>query len=100
MRAGTPATVLHGGTSCSDNTGAERALRGIAVGRSNWLFAGNDDSGERAAIIYSLIRTCELNGVEPWDYLRDVLTRLAAGWSEDRLLELLPHNWSSTNRAA
>lgn len=83
-----------------DNTGAERALRGIAVGRSNWLFAGNDDAGERAAIIYSLIRTCELNGVEPWEYLRDVLTRLAAGCSEEQLLEMLPHKWSTAHRAA
>src|SRR5690606_6773944 len=78
-----------------DNTGAERALRGIAVGRHNWLFAGSDAGGERAAIMYSLIRTCELNDVEPWEYLRDVLMRLAAGWPEERLGELLPHRWSA-----
>lgn len=77
-----------------DNTAAERALRGIAVGRNNWLFAGNDASGEWAAIMYSLIRTCELNGVEPWAYLRSVLTRIAGGWPHRRLAELLPHNWS------
>lgn len=78
-----------------DNTGAERALRGIAVGRKNWMFAGNDDSGGWAAVMYSLIRSCELNGVEPWAYLRDVLSRLAEGWPEARLGELLPHRWSS-----
>lgn len=78
-----------------DNTGAERALRGIAVGRKNWMFAGNDDSGGWAAVMYSLIRSCELNGVEPWKYLRDVLTRLAEGWPEERLGELLPHCWSA-----
>ncbi|PRQ03217.1 Transposase IS66 family protein [Enhygromyxa salina] len=77
-----------------DNTGAERALRGIAVGRNNWQFAGNDASGRRKAIMYSLIRTCELNGVEPWAYLRDVLTRIADGWPQKRLAELLPQNWS------
>ncbi|NJM54769.1 MAG: IS66 family transposase [Verrucomicrobiae bacterium] len=83
-----------------DNTAAERALRGIAVGRNNWQFAGNDASGKWAAIMYSLIRTCELNGVEPWAYLRDVLTRLADGWPQRRLAELLPQNWSATSAAA
>ncbi len=78
-----------------DNTAAERALRGIAVGRNNWQFAGNDASGKWAAIMYSLIRTCELNSVEPWAYLRDVLTRLADGWPQKRLAELLPHTWST-----
>ena len=81
-----------------DNTGAERALRGIAVGRNNWLFAGSDAGGERAAAMYSLIRTCELNDVEPWEYLRDVLVRLAEGWPADRLGELLPHRWSAAAR--
>lgn len=83
-----------------DNTGAERALRGIAVGRNNWLFAGSDAGGERAAAMYSLIRTCELNDVEPWEYLRDVLTRLAEGWPAERLSELLPHRWSAAIREA
>jgi transposase len=83
-----------------DNTAAERALRGIAVGRNNWQFAGNDASGKWAAIMYSLIRTCELNGVEPWAYLRDVLTRLAGRWPQKRLAELLPQNWSPINAAA
>ncbi|PRP92413.1 hypothetical protein ENSA5_49210 [Enhygromyxa salina] len=44
--------------------------------------------------MYSLIRTCELNGVEPWAYLREVLTRIADGWPQKRLAELLPQNWS------
>lgn len=59
-----------------DNNRAERALRGIAVGRKNWLFLGNDAGGDRAAIIYSLIATCKDHGVDPWAYLRDVLARL------------------------
>ncbi|MFV8749550.1 transposase domain-containing protein [Nannocystaceae bacterium ST9] len=85
--------VLEDGRLPLDNTAAERALRGIAVGRKNWMFAGSDESGGWAAVMYSLIRSCELNGVEPWKYLRDVLSRLAEGWPEERLGELLPHCW-------
>ena len=59
-----------------DNNRAERSLRGIAVGRKNWLFLGNDEGGARAAIIYSLVVTCRDHGVEPWSYLRDLLARL------------------------
>jgi len=59
-----------------DNNRAERALRGIAVGRKNWLFLGNDEGGRRAAIIYSLISTSKDHGVDPWVYLRDILARL------------------------
>jgi hypothetical protein len=65
-----------------------------------WQFAGNDASGKWAAIMYSLIRTCELNGVEPWAYLRDVLTRIADGWPQRRLAELLPQNWSASAATA
>lgn len=50
--------------------------------------------------MYSLIRTCELNDVEPWEYLRDVLMRLAVGWPEERLGELLPHRWAATRAEA
>ncbi|MFO7567392.1 MAG: transposase domain-containing protein [Enhygromyxa sp.] len=50
--------------------------------------------------MYSLIRTCELNGVEPWEYLRDVLARLAPGWPEEQLIELLPHQSSPVSQAA
>jgi transposase len=59
-----------------DNNAAERALRGVAVGRKNWLFAGSDRGGERAAAIYSLIETAKLNGLDPQAYLADVLERL------------------------
>jgi transposase len=59
-----------------DNNRAERALRGIAVGRKNWLFLGNHEGGSRAAIIYSVIATCKDHGVDPFAYLRDVLARL------------------------
>lgn len=56
-----------------DNSAAERALRGVALGRKNWLFAGSDQGGQRAAAIYSLTQTCKLNGIDPEAYLRHVL---------------------------
>jgi hypothetical protein len=60
-----------------DNLPVERALRGVAIGRRNYLFAGADSGGERAAAIYSLIGTAKLNGVDPEAYLRFVLARIA-----------------------
>lgn len=58
-----------------DNRAAERALRAVALGRKNYLFAGSDAAGERAAALYSLIGTTKLNGLDPESYLRDVLSR-------------------------
>lgn len=75
-----------------DNNPVERALRGVAIGRKNYLFAGNDAGGERAASFYSIIETCKLNGVEPFAYLCDVLEKLPT-WPNKRLHELLPWNW-------
>jgi transposase len=72
-----------------DNSAAERALRGIAIGRRNYLFAGADSGGERAAAIYSLIGTAKLNGVDPEAWLRHVLTRIA-DHPVNRVDELLP----------
>ena len=68
---------LEDGTAGIDNNAAERALRGIAVGRRNWTFAGSDRGGERAAAIYTLTETAKLNGVDPQAWLTDVLTRIA-----------------------
>ena len=75
-----------------DNNPAERALRRIAVGRKNWLFAGSDRGGRTAAILFSLIATCQRHGVEPFAYLRDVLTRIAAH-RQSQLADLLPNRW-------
>ena len=76
------------------NNAAERALRGIALGRKSWLFAGSDRGGQRAAAIYSLIVTAKLNDVDPQAWLADVLARIA-GHPAHRIDELLPWNWRS-----
>ena len=66
---------LDDGRLCMSNNAAERALRGIAVGRNNWTFAGSDEGGRRAAAIYTLIETAKLNDIDPQAWLADVLAR-------------------------
>jgi hypothetical protein len=78
-----------------DNTASERALRQVAVGRANYLFAGSDQGGERAAIAYTVISTAMLAGVDPLVYLTDVFKKIAEGWPNRRLDELLPPNWAA-----
>ncbi len=80
-----------------DNNFAERAMRPIAIGRKNWLFVGSERAGQRAAVLTSLIASCKNNFVEPWAYLKDVLTRLAYQPNEDELAELLPEIWLAAN---
>ena len=74
-----------------DNNAAERALRAVALGRKNWLFAGSDEGGERAAAIYSLLGTAKLNELDPEGYLRYVLERIA-DHPINRIDELLSWN--------
>jgi len=83
---------LDDGRICLTNNAAERALRGVALGRKAWLFCGSDRGGQRAAILYSLIITAKMNGVDPQGWLADVLARIA-GHRVHRLDELLPWNW-------
>jgi hypothetical protein len=79
-----------------DTNPVERAIRPVALGRKNHLFAGSDLGGERWATLCSLIETCKMNGVEPYAYLRDVLQRMVDGHLVNRLDELLPWNWKPT----
>src|ERR1700681_1732759 len=83
---------LHDGRICLSNNAAERALRGIALGRKSWLFAGSDRGGERAAIMLTLIQTAKLNDVDPQAWLADVLARIA-DHKITNLAALLPWNW-------
>jgi transposase len=86
---------LDDGRICLSNNAAERALRGIALGRKAWLFAGSDRGGERAAIMLSLIQTAKLNDVDPQAWLADVLARIADHKITD-LAALLPWSWRAT----
>ena len=79
-----------------DNNASENALRRVAIGRKNWLFAGSDNGGRTAATLFSLIATCQRHQVEPMAYLRDVLTRIAAT-PVSQLPDLLPDRWQSLN---
>jgi transposase len=81
-----------------DNNPAERSLRGVAIGRKNYLFFGSDAGGKTAAILYSMVGTCKRHGLDPWAYLRDALTRLPELPAE-RLGELLPDEWAKVQRA-
>jgi len=83
---------LRDGRLCLTNNAAERALRGIALGRKAWLFCGSDRGGQRAAIMYSLIVTAKMNDVDPQAWLADVLARIA-DIPQNHLHELLPWNW-------
>jgi transposase len=76
-----------------DNNASERALRVAALGRKNFLFVGSDEAGENLAGLYSLIATCEANGVNPVEYLADVLLRVQTH-PASCIDELLPHNWT------
>ena len=90
---------LEDGRICLSNNAAERALRGIALGRKSWLFAGSDRGGQRAAFMYSLIVTAKMNDVDPQAWLAEILARIA-GHPASRLDELLPWNWKPRSAAA
>lgn len=80
-----------------DNNAAERALRRVAVGRANWTFAGSDEGGRWAAILYSLVATCQRHGVEPWSYMADVLERVSTH-PASRIEELFPDRWNQARQ--
>ena len=86
---------LEDGRVCLTNNAAERSLRGVALGRKAWLFAGSERGGQRAAFMYSLIGTAKLNGIDPQAWLADVIARIS-DLPLSRLPELLPWHWTST----
>ena len=77
-----------------DNNGAERSLRGIAVGRNNWMFFGSDNGGRTAAILTSFTTTCKRLAIDPFVYLRDIFERISAH-KQSRLDDLLPDKWKA-----
>ncbi|KEJ93837.1 IS66 C-terminal element [Pseudosulfitobacter pseudonitzschiae] len=91
-------TFLNDARICLTNNGAERALRGVALGRKSWLFAGSERRGERAAAVYTLIVTAKMNDIDPQAWLADVLARLP-DMSVSRIHEILPWNWKALSLA-
>jgi transposase len=79
-----------------DNTGTERSIRGVAVGRGNWMFFGSDVGGQTAAVLRSFIASCQRVNVEPFSWFKDVLARIS-NHPINRITELLPHNWVSAH---
>ena len=75
------------------NNGTERAIRGVAVGRNNWIFLGSDEGGRTAAVLRSFVASCQRVGVDPFLWFKDVLSRIA-DHPITRLHDLLPHNWA------
>jgi transposase len=82
-----------------DNNLSERTLRMVAIGRKNWMFAGSETGAERAAILYSLVASCKLNGLDPFAYFRDVLERVTT-YPSDKIDDLLPSNWKKPELSA
>ncbi len=85
------------GLAEADNNAAERALRAVCLGKKNFMFFGSDHGGERGALLYGLIGTCRLNGIDPEAYLRHILSVLPE-WPSNRVDELLPWNVVLTNK--
>jgi len=88
---------IHDGDLHIDNNLAERTLRTVAIGRKNWLFAGSDQGGHRAAVIYSLVASCKLCEVDPFEYLRDILDRVSTHPAR-KITDLTPPAWKTTRQ--
>jgi hypothetical protein len=82
-----------------DTNLVENAIRPTAIGKKNWLFIGEAQAGDRSAIIYTVIESCRRRGLDPYAYLRDVVTRLPFATNQ-QIEELTPEGWAKTQRAA
>lgn len=82
-----------------ENNAAERAIRPLAMGRRNWTFAGSDSGGRRAAVLYTIIESAKMNGLDPEAYLADLIGRIA-DHPINRIAELLPWSWRSAESQA
>lgn len=80
------------GKLCIDNNPIERSLRPIAIGRKNYLFCGSHEAAKRAGMLYSLLGTCKMHDVNPYEWLKDVITKLPT-YPKNKINELLPHIW-------
>jgi len=86
------ARYIEDGDLSIDNNAAERAMRPVALGRKNWNFAGSDNGGRTAAVLYSLAATCRRHGFDPFAYLKDVIGRIS-DHPANRIEEHLPDHW-------
>ena len=79
-----------------DNNPVENSIRPVAIGRKNYLFAGSHDAAQESAMIYSLLGTCKMHKINPWEWLKDVLTRLP-DYPINKIKDFLPYNWKPSN---
>ena len=91
-------TYLEDGRVEIDNNLVENAIRPTAIGKKNWLFIGNEAVGECSAILFTIIEACRSRGLDPWAYLRDVLTRLPS-MKITQIREMTPEAWAKDQRA-
>ena len=87
------------GRSRLDNNLIENAIRPSAIGKKNWMFIGHPEAGDRSAIIYSIVVSCQRHGIDPFAYLKDVLTRLPRMTNQDKLDDLLPSSWKPLSQS-
>jgi transposase len=94
-----PALVrfLEHGEVEADNNLVENVIRPTAIGKKNWMFFGSEDAGRRNAVVYTLIENCRMHGVEPYEYLKDVLDRLPRT-TNHQVAELTPLKWKKARR--
>jgi hypothetical protein len=87
------------GRSRLDNNLIENAIRPSAIGKKNWMFIGHPEAGDRSAIIYSIVVSCQRHGIDPFVYIKDVLTRLPRMTNQDKLDDLLPSSWKPLSQS-